>query len=71
MEILVLYISYVDVLSIHNADNLYIPSIDMTSTYGVDKTKFLLHKGNSITSFNFINAVIHNNNSFHTIHIKD
>ena len=29
MEILVLYISYVDVLSIHNADNLYIPSIDM------------------------------------------
>ena len=52
-------------------DRLSILYIDMTSTYGVDKTKFLLHKGNSITSFNFINAVIHNNNSFHTIHIKD
>ena len=60
--------TFVYVLGIYK---LSILCIDNTSTYDIYKTKFLLHIRNFITLFNFINAVIHNNHSFHTFHIKD
>ena len=58
-------------MSILDIEKLSILFIDNTSTHDVEKPKFLIHKGNFITLFNYINAVIHNNNLFHTFHIKD
>ena len=49
---------------------LTILCIDNKSNCDTEKQKFLLHKGNFITLFNFIDAVIHNNHQFDTFHIK-
>ena len=56
---------------IFGIDKLSRLCIDNTSTYDIDKTNVLLNKGNFVTMFNFINAVIQKNNPFHTCHIKD
>ena len=58
-------------MSILCIDKLSRLCIYNTSTYDIEKPKFPLHKGNFIKMYNFINAVIHNNNLCHIFHIKD